>query len=103
MQNILTTDPCDRLLGQNDTVRPYYRIASYLEKDKSFVPNVRDHPVAIDFGVGAGDTMRYALEVVSDNFVSPQQHKFEVAWDGQWSFEPEKMEQHLRITEINEP
>jgi len=53
--------------------------------------------------VRAGEAVRYYVEVDASNFVSPAPKIFEVAWDGQWSFEPEKMEQRLRISEIDEP
>jgi hypothetical protein len=33
--------------------------------------------------------------------VSPRPQVFEVAWDGEWDFDPEKMEQHFRISEVS--
>jgi hypothetical protein len=44
--------------------------------------------------------LRYFLQIDADNFVSPKLQVFEVGWDGQWSFEPEKMEHYLTLREI---
>ncbi len=51
--------------------------------------------------VQAGEAVRYFLEVDASNFVSPRPQVFEVAWDGEWHFESENMEHHLRIAEIH--
>lgn len=53
--------------------------------------------------VEKGQAVHYHLEIDASNFVSPKQQVFEVAWDGEWFYEPENMEHHLRISEINEP
>lgn len=53
--------------------------------------------------VKAGEAVRFELTIEADNFASDVQQVFEIAWDGAWEFEPEKMEKHLRIREIHEP
>lgn len=49
------------------------------------------------------EAVRFELAVEGDNFTSRRYKVFQVAWDGIWEFEPEKMENHLRISEILEP
>jgi hypothetical protein len=72
----------------------------FLEQGRHFMPSARMYPNNFDGVVRARDTMRYAFEIVSDNFVSPDFQTFEVTWDGQWSDNPEKMATHLRISEV---
>lgn len=68
-----------------------------------FRPLLQTYPNNFQGYVRKGEAVRYYLEVDATNFTSPRPHVFEVAWDGQWFFEVEKMEQHLRVSEINEP
>ncbi len=49
------------------------------------------------------EAVRYYLEVDATNFTSPSPQVFQVAWDGQWFLEVEKMAQHLTIQEVDEP
>jgi hypothetical protein len=53
--------------------------------------------------VGKDEAVRFELAIEADNFSSSRYKVIEVAWDGIWEFEPEKMENHLRIREIREP
>lgn len=73
------------------------------ESAEAFEPLLYWRPNNFQGFVGKGDAVRYYLEVDASNFASPRPRIFEVAWDGQWFSEPEKMEQHLRISEVNEP
>ena len=50
--------------------------------------------------VGKNEAVRYCLEIVSDNFFSKELEIFEVAWNGEWSDNPEEMAENLKITEI---
>jgi hypothetical protein len=53
--------------------------------------------------VRRGEAIRYYLEIYGTDFASPCPQVFEVAWDGGWSVEPEKMKEFLVITEIDDP
>lgn len=53
--------------------------------------------------VHANEAVRYHLAIEAANYSSKQNQVFEVAWDGQWSYEPGTMSQHLRIREILPP
>jgi hypothetical protein len=72
------------------------------EGDDSFCPALYSTPNNFLGFVKAGEAVRYELAIEADNFVSTKNKVIEVAWDGQWEFEPEKMEDHLRIREIHE-
>jgi hypothetical protein len=52
--------------------------------------------------VQKGEAVRFFVEIDAANFISSSPAVFEVAWDGAWSAEPEQMQHHLRITEVNE-
>jgi hypothetical protein len=73
------------------------------ETGGKFIPTLYSYPNNFKGFVGKDEAVRYHLEIEGANFSSPQYQVFEVAWDGSWDYEPEKMQQHLRITEIKEP
>ncbi len=50
--------------------------------------------------VRANEVVRFGLEILSDNFVSPNLQIFEVAWNGQWSDNLDVMTQNLQIQEV---
>lgn len=50
--------------------------------------------------VRANEVVRFGLEILSDNFVSPNLQVFEVAWNGQWSDNLDVMAQNLQIQEV---
>jgi hypothetical protein len=52
--------------------------------------------------LGAGEAIRYALEVVGDGFGWRRYQVFEVAWDGQWYDSKEEMSRHLVIKEVKQ-
>lgn len=52
--------------------------------------------------VRANDVIRFGLEIVSDNFVSPRLQVFQVAWNGQWSDNLDVMAQNLQIAEVTD-
>ncbi|MCU7841595.1 MAG: hypothetical protein KZQ94_19730 [Candidatus Thiodiazotropha sp. (ex Troendleina suluensis)] len=72
------------------------------EGGDSFRPALYSTPNNFMGYVKAGDAVRYELSIEADNFTSARNKVVEVAWDGKWEFEPEKMEKHLRIREIYE-
>jgi hypothetical protein len=52
--------------------------------------------------VQANEVVRFWLEIVGDNFVSPNLQIFEVAWNGQWSDNLDIMSQNLQIQEVTD-
>jgi hypothetical protein len=70
------------------------------EGDTQFRPLLYVLPNDFRGSVEKDQAVRYFLEIDATNFVSPEPQVFEVAWDGEWEYEPEKMEQHFRILEI---
>ena len=73
------------------------------EGDDAFRPALYSTPNNFMGFVKANEAVRYELAIEADNFSSSTYKVIEVAWDGKWEFEPEKMENHLRIREIHEP
>lgn len=51
--------------------------------------------------VNADDSVRFGLQIVADNYVSPRMQIFQVDWDGKWANTPEEMSDHLIISEVN--
>lgn len=70
------------------------------EKEDKFIPRLFTYPNNFQGFVRKDEAVRYFLEIEATNFTSPRYQVFEVAWDGNWDYEPEKMQQHLRIKEI---
>ena len=50
--------------------------------------------------VRAGETTRYVLDVLADNWKSQRTQVFEVSWDGHWDNDPAVMQQHLRVSDV---
>jgi hypothetical protein len=72
------------------------------EKEDKFIPTLYIYPNNFQGFVHRGESVRYYLEIEATNFSSHRYQVFEVTWDGLWDYEPEKMQHHLRITEIKE-
>lgn len=72
----------------------------FLEEGKHFMPNAREYPNNFSGVLQPRETMRYSLEVVSDQFVSPELQEFEVSWNGEWSENLEIMAKNLQIREV---
>jgi hypothetical protein len=70
------------------------------ENEALFLPLLYVYPNNFQGVVAKNQAVRYSLEIDATNFVSSKPQVFEVAYDGEWEFEAEKMEQHLRISEI---
>lgn len=75
-----------------------------LQKGEFFWPAARVFPNIMrdQLQLSAGQTMRYGLEVVSDQFASPKLQVFEVSWNGQWSENVGEMPQNLQIREVRD-
>lgn len=74
-----------------------------IEGQDAFKPVLYSTPNDFSGFVKAGDAIRYELAIEADNYNSDKYQVFEVAWDGESEFQPEKMEKHLRIREVHEP
>jgi hypothetical protein len=74
-----------------------------IEGQDAFKPALYSTPNNFAGFVKAGDAVRYELAIEADNYSSDKYQVFQVAWDGVWEFEPAKMENHLRISEVHEP
>ena len=67
-----------------------------VENDKNFIPRLYSTPNNFQGYVGPNEAVRYHLQIEAVNFTSPI-YVVEVAWDGQWSYDPTAMERHLPI------
>ncbi len=72
------------------------------ETEDKFVPRLYWYSNNFQGFVRKNEAVRYFLEIEATNFKSPRYQVFEVAWDGNWNYEPDKMQQHIRIKEIKE-
>jgi hypothetical protein len=73
---------------------------SVTKGEDNFRPRLSWCPTNVPGLVQANETVRYGLEIVSDNFVSPRLQVFEVDWNGQWSDDLDVMANHLHIHEV---
>ena len=78
-------------------------LGTILEGEEIFRPALYSTPNNFNGYVKSGEAVRYELAIEADNFSSRVYSVIEVAWDGVWEFEPEKMEEHLRIRQVREP
>lgn len=83
----------------NEQIFDFGRLA---EGDVRFMPALDGYPNNFQGYVQANEAVRFHLQIDASNFVSPRYQVFEVAWDGKWSDDAEKMAQHLRAREIVE-
>jgi hypothetical protein len=73
----------------------------YVAKGSSrFAPSARAYPLNFAGFLEPNGTMRYGFEIVSDQFVSPTLHEFEVSWDGEWTDDVDDMANHLKIRQL---
>lgn len=73
-----------------------------VEGDDKFSPVLNIYPNNFDGFVKKDECLRYSLEVVAEGFKTKKLQVFEVAWNGKWSDNLDKMENNLTIREINE-
>jgi hypothetical protein len=64
------------------------------EHGNRFIPRLYATPLNFQGYVSANEAVRYQLQIEAVNFSSPI-YVVEVAWDGQWSYVPATMKQHL--------
>lgn len=65
-----------------------------------FVPALYSYPNDFRGYVGPGEAVRYSLEIEADSYLSPTYAVVEVAWDGRWLPDLDKMSQSLVIREV---
>jgi hypothetical protein len=65
-----------------------------------FIPALYSYPNDFRGFVGPGEAVRYSLEVEADDFSSPSYLVIEVAWDGRWTPDLDKMSQSLVVSEV---
>jgi len=70
------------------------------EDDQHSRPVLYSYPNNFQGFVGANEAVRYCLEIVADGYDSKKYQVFEVAWDGKWSDNLDKMSESLTIREI---
>jgi hypothetical protein len=73
------------------------------QEHNCFCPGLRAFYRNFEGIVRENQTVRFGLEIVCDNFVSPRLQVFEVAYNGIWSDDAEVMAQNLRVRESEEP
>jgi hypothetical protein len=66
-----------------------------------FLPHLHLYTGNFDGYVRANEAVRYGLKIESDNFISPLQ-VFEVAWNGEWNEDLEKMSHNLHIKKVED-
>jgi hypothetical protein len=95
--------PPSEYTGLTESVKKEQRVDfGYVEQNSGFKPNVRFFPnnfndIAV---VRSGNTMRYSVEIISDQYASPKPQVFEVSWNGEWSESVDQMANHLTIHEV---
>ena len=77
--------------------------ARICEDAESVTPRLYEFPNDFQGFVKKDEAVRYQLQIDASNFASRKPQVFEIAWDGVWHPEVEKMEHHLRISEVHEP
>jgi hypothetical protein len=71
-----------------------------IKGQKGFEPRLTTYPISFSGLVKSGEAVRYHIEIDAANY-APRCHTImQVAWDGEWADTAEKMEPHLRISEI---
>jgi len=66
------------------------------ENGDRFIPRLYVTPNNFQGFIGANEAVRFQLQIEAVGFSSPI-YVVEVAWDGQWSYDPETMKRHLSI------
>jgi hypothetical protein len=72
------------------------------EEDHRFRPSIEWIPNNFRGFVEANNTVRYAIEVDSENSISKKPLYVEVSWDGVWEDNEVKMKNHLKVREIRD-
>ena len=85
------------------TKEQIFDLGNICEGESAFNPALYSTPNNFMGFVKENEAVRYELAIEADNYSSNIYKVIEVAWDGVWEFEPDKMENHLRIREIHAP
>jgi len=72
----------------------------FIQKDDIFRPALTVFPNNFNGFVSKNETKRFTLEIIADGFKMKNYQTFEVAWNGEWSDNLDKMSKNLQITEI---
>ena len=107
-QEATLTVPLTFVWSPSEITPPYVTLVKEHIFDFGIVIEGQDYfrPVLLSYTnnfqgiVKANEVVRFGLEIVSDNFVSPHLQVFEVAWNGQWSDNMDIMAQNLQIQEV---
>ena len=74
-----------------------------IEGEKIFLPILHSYTNNFKGFVHPDETLRFGLEIISENYVSPKPQIFEVYWNGQWNENIEIMKNNLHMQEILNP
>ena len=107
-QEINLTVPLTYVWAPSEITPPYVTLVKehildfgiVVEGENFFRPVLLSYTNNFQGFVRANDVLRFGLEIVSDNFVSPHLQVFEVAWNGEWSDNLDEMAHNLQIQEV---
>ncbi len=107
-QEVTLTVPLTFVWAPSEITPPYVTLVKEHVLDFGIVIEGQDNfrPVLFSYTnnfqgfIHANEVVRFGLEIVSDNFVSPRLQIFEVAWNGKWSDNLDVMAQNLQIQEV---
>jgi hypothetical protein len=71
-----------------------------VERDSLIWPQLYDQVTSFKGYIAKGEAARYQIEIDAPGLPVSVPQVFEISWSGQWSFEPESMEKHLRVREV---
>ena len=74
-----------------------------VEGESQFQPLLYFVPNNFDGYLKPTDAIRYSLEITADGYKAKRFQVFEVAWNGEWTDNLDKMQHNLVITEILDP
>jgi hypothetical protein len=109
-QEVSLTVPLTFVWAPAESTPPYINLRKEQVLDFGCVIEGQDRfrPVLLSYTnnfqgfVRVGEIVRFGLEIVSDNFVSPHLQVFQIAWNGQWSDNLDVMAQNLQIQEVSD-
>jgi hypothetical protein len=107
-QEVALTVPLTFVWSPAEITPPYVNLIKEHVLDFGIVVEGQDlfRPVLFSYTtnfqgfVRANEVIRFGLEIVSDNFVSPRLQVYEVAWNGEWSDNLDTMAHNLQIQEV---
>ena len=72
------------------------------ENSKVLTPALYSVPNHFDGFIHPDQCLRYHLDIEANNFTSKKSQSFEIAWNGKWSENSDRMAENVTITEIKE-